>query len=172
MNGFFLKNLPDRACLDEMAARYPEMDADASEVYLHFMRLGSEVGTRISDYLGGHGLSTGRMSILMMLNSCPDEARNPGELAERCGVTPATVSRLIDSLIKDGYVERMPNPDNRRVSPVRMTAGGKAYLEGLLPGYFSQIARNFGPLSAAERKSFLSIMHKLQNHLNTQDKSE
>lgn len=167
MNGFFLKNLPDRACLDEMAERYPEMDADASEVYLHLMRLGSEMGTRISDYLGGHGLSPGRMSILMMLNSCPEEARNPGELAERCGVTPATVSRLIDNLVKDGHIERIPDPENRRVSPVRLTAEGKACLEGLLPGYFSQIAQNFGPLSAAERTSFLSVMQKLQNHLNT-----
>ncbi|MEX0332799.1 MAG: MarR family winged helix-turn-helix transcriptional regulator [Puniceicoccaceae bacterium] len=172
MNGFFLRNLPDRECLDEMAQRYPEMDADASEVYLHFMRLGSEVGSRVADYLAQYDLSTGRMSILMMLNSCPDEQRNPGELAERCGVTPATVTRLIDNLIKDGHIERVVNPDNRRVSPVRLTTSGKAFLEKLLPGYFSEIVNDFGPLSATERKTFLTLLLKLQNHLNDKNASQ
>ncbi|NDV62869.1 MarR family transcriptional regulator [Puniceicoccales bacterium CK1056] len=166
MNGFFLKNLPDRGCLEEMAERYPEMNPDAAEVYLHFLRLGADVGNRISDYLAGHKLSTGRMSVMMMLNSCPNESKTPGELAERCGVTAATISRLVDGLIKDGHVQRVPDPENRRVSPIRMTDAGRKHLEQLLPGYFKDVARMFGPLSANERNNFLKLLNKLQSNLN------
>jgi DNA-binding MarR family transcriptional regulator len=165
MNGFFLKNLPDRDCLGQMSERYPAMDPDAAEVYLHFFRLGSDIGNRISDYLAGHNLSTGRMSILMMLHTCHEESKTPGLLAERCGVTAATISRLIDGLIKDGYVERVPDPENRRVSPVQMTESGINHLETLLPGYFSLVAKLFAPLSSNERKTFLKLLNKLQNNL-------
>jgi DNA-binding MarR family transcriptional regulator len=169
MNGFFLKNLPDRDCLGQLSERYPEMDPDAAEVYLHFLRLGSDVGNRIATYLAGHSLSTGRMSILMMLNSCPDESKTPGDLAERCGVTAATISRLVEGLIRDGLLERVPDPENRRVSPVRMTAAGREHMEQLLPGYFSNVADIFAPLAPAERKTFLKLLNKL--HLNlTQSK--
>lgn len=170
MNGFLLKNLPDRDCLEEMAGRYPEMDADAAEVYLHFLRLGADVGNRVTDYLSGHQLSTGRMSILMMLNSCPEENKTPGELAERCGVTAATISRLVDGLIKDGQVERVPDPGNRRVSPIRMTKAGQAHLEELLPGYFRNVRDMFGTLSKTERKDFLKLLDKL--HDNLEEESE
>lgn len=166
MNGFFLKNLPDRECLEKMADRYPQMNADAAEIYLHLMRLGTDVGVRVSDYLSQYNLSTGRMSILMMLNAQEEEPSKPGELAERCGVTPATVTRLVESLIKDGYVERIPDPENRRINPVRMTQSGRVYLEALLPGYFSEITEDFSLLSAEERQTFLSVLIKLQNHLN------
>ena len=148
-----------------MAARYPEMDSDASEVYLHFLSLGSAVSNRISDYLAGHHLSTGRMSLLMLLNSHPDESRTPGDLAERCGVTAATVSRLVEGLIKDGHVERVPDPENRRVSPVQMTESGRKHLEQLLPGYFSNVTNMFGHLSPNERKQFLNLLNKLKINL-------
>ncbi|HSH10067.1 MAG TPA: MarR family transcriptional regulator [Oceanipulchritudo sp.] len=170
MNGFMIKNLPDRACLEQMAARYPEMDPGSTEVHLHFLRLGAKVGGRIADYLSKHALSSGRLSILMMLNACPEEARTPGELADRCGVTAATMSRLVEGLIKEGHLERVPDPENRRVSPVRMTAAGRAHLEQLLPGYFLAVADIFSPLSSVERQDFLTLLNKLQNHLNETEK--
>jgi DNA-binding MarR family transcriptional regulator len=170
MNGFFLKNLPDRTCLEQMAERYSEMDADSAEVYLHFLRLGSDVGNRITDYLAGHHLSAGRMSVLMMLNSCPEESKTPGELAERCGVTAATISRLVDGLIKDGHIERVPDPGNRRVSPIRMTESGRFHLEGLLPGYFRKVRGIFSALNPSERTTFLKLLNKLQNDLNDEIK--
>ncbi len=166
MNGFFLKNIPDRDCLEQFSEKHPEMNPGVMEVYLHFLHLGAEVGNRITEYLSGHKLSTGRFSILMILNGFPDESMTPGELAERCGVTAATISRLVEGLIQDGHLTRVPNPDNRRVSPVKITPGGRQNLEQLLPGYFARVNQMFGTLSDSERTSLLKLFKKLQTNLN------
>lgn len=166
MNGFFIKNLPDRDCLEQFSEKHPEMDPGVMEVYLHFLHLGAEVGNRITEYLSGHKLSTGRFSILMILNGHPDDPMTPGELAERCGVTAATISRLVEGLIQEGHLTRVPNPDNRRVSPVKISPEGRQYLEQLLPGYFARVNQMFGALSGSELASLLKLFKKLKTNLN------
>jgi DNA-binding MarR family transcriptional regulator len=52
-----------------------------------------------------------------------------GELAEAEQVRPPTISRLVQGLEADGLVERLPDPDDRRVHRVRATAAGRRLLE-------------------------------------------
>lgn len=166
MNRFFLKNVPDRNCIEQISEKHPEMDPGVMEVYLHFLHLGSQVGNRITEYLSGHKLSTGRFSILMILNGNPDDPVTPSELAERCGVTAATISRLVEGLIQDGHLTRVPNPLNRRVSPVMITPEGQQILIQLLPEYFAWVNQIFGTLSGSEQASLLKLIKKLQTNLN------
>lgn len=166
MHKFLLKKVPDRSCLTEIAGRFPEMDPDIAEVYLHFLKFSSLLGGEITEYLGKHGLSGGRMSIMMQLMKESEEPTTPGTLADMCGVTPATISGLVDGLIRDGYVERVVDPNDRRVQPVRLTKPGREHMEALLPGYFRRIRKLFGILEAGERNDFLLTLKKLESNLN------
>ena len=165
MNKLLLKNIPDRDCLNEASRRFPEMDPEIAEVYLHFLKFSSDLSTEIADYLGQYGISGGRMSILMQLAKEPEQVVTPGELADRCGVTRATISGLVDGLIRDGHVERVVDPQDRRVQPVRLTKSGCAHMEALLPGYFRKIRQLFSVLSADERGTVLQILKKLESKL-------
>ena len=44
------------------------------------------------------------------------------ELAQSLSIQPASASALVDRLIKDGYAERAPHPDDRRSIAVKPTA--------------------------------------------------
>jgi len=169
MNGFFIRNIPDRSCLDEMADRHEEMNPDAAELYLHFIRFSASLGDMISRYLEAFDLSTGRMSILMMLHTCDQAAVTPGELADRCGVTAATISRLVESLIREGLVARVPDPDNRRISPVQLTEKGQDLLVRVLPDYFCGIGSIFGHFEERDRQQFLDYLNQLQTTLNQKE---
>jgi DNA-binding MarR family transcriptional regulator len=48
------------------------------------------------------------------------------ELAERAGMTAQSVGELIDDLEKLGYVERRPDPTDRRAKRVHLTERGRA----------------------------------------------
>lgn len=168
MNKLLLNKIPDRECLREATERFPELDPDITEVYLHFLKLSADVGQEISDHLGQYGISGGRMSILMQLMKEENGgATTPGELAERCGVTPATISGLVDGLIRTEHVERVVDPQDRRVQPVRLTKSGREHMEALLPGYFELVKRLFKVLDAEERASLLGILKKLETNLET-----
>ncbi len=172
MNKLLINSPPDRKCLMEASARFPEMDPGINEVFLYFLKVSMDVVSEISDYLGKYGISGGRMSILMQLMKEPDKATPPGELAERCGVTPATISGLVDGLIKADYVERLVDPGDRRVQPVRLTKEGIEHMEGLLPGYFKLINRLFKVLDASERESLLGILKKLEANLKNKENDD
>lgn len=145
------------------------MDPDITEVYLHFLKVGSDVLSEIYDYLGQFGISGGRMSILMQLMKEDEGAIAPSELADRCGVTPATISGLVDGLIRTDHVERIVDPNDRRVQPVRLTKTGRERMEALLPGYIDLINRLFKVLDAEERASLLLILQKLQINLENKE---
>lgn len=52
-----------------------------------------------------------------------------GEIAALLGVKPPAASAMIDSLEREGYVEREHDADDRRVTIVRLTSAGEDALE-------------------------------------------
>src|SRR6266851_3740631 len=51
------------------------------------------------------------------------------ELARRQRVEAPTVCRMVDRLVRDGLVERLPHPDDRRASRVVLTEEGRRAAE-------------------------------------------
>ncbi|WP_274652748.1 MarR family transcriptional regulator [Paenibacillus humicola] len=52
-----------------------------------------------------------------------------GDLADRLGVDPSTLTRSLDPLYKQGIVDRQLNPDNRREVLIQLCDKGFAVLE-------------------------------------------
>jgi DNA-binding MarR family transcriptional regulator len=78
-----------------------------------------------------HGLSEGRLHVLFRLAGTPDHQLPLGELAEQLEVTPRNITGLIDHLERDGLVERIDDPDDRRLTYARLTAAGGRRIEGM-----------------------------------------
>ena len=78
-----------------------------------------------------HGLSEGRLHVLFQLAGAPGHKLPLGELAERLDVTPRNVTGLIDHLERDGLVERVDDPDDRRSTYARLTVAGGKRMESI-----------------------------------------
>src|SRR5437667_5874658 len=78
-----------------------------------------------------HGLSEGRLHVLFQLAAAPDHRLPLGELAEQLEVTPRNVTGLIDHLERDGLVERIDDPQDRRSTYARLTPAGGRRLESM-----------------------------------------
>ncbi|AYO31098.1 MarR family transcriptional regulator [Biomaibacter acetigenes] len=61
------------------------------------------------------------------------EGINQKELAEKMNIKSSTVARLLDRMEKDGLVKRQENPEDRRVTKIRLTEKGKELREKFLP---------------------------------------
>lgn len=161
-----LKDLPRYECLLEAAQEFPDLDPSAAEVFLHLLRTGDEAFRVVESHLAQHDITQGRFGVLMALwGNCQKEGRtvplSPAEIADRTGVTRATVTGLIDTLERSGLVERTPHSDDRRMTSVMITPRGDKLLKKILPAHFRQMAWLMGPLEPSERKTLVRLLTKI-----------
>jgi DNA-binding MarR family transcriptional regulator len=171
-----LKQLPRYECLLAAAEHFPELDPTAAEAFLHLLCTADEVFGVTDRNLAGHNISHGRFGVLMLLwrsgsprpaspteaGDCAEGPRTPAELAEAAGVTRATMTGLIDTLERDGYVQREPDLHDRRMMSVLLTSKGKQFLQEFLPGHFRAVAAMMSGLSENERKTLVTLLGKIR----------
>lgn len=176
MPHLLLKDLPRYECLLEAAKEFPDLDPSAAEAYLHLLRTGDDAFNVAERNLVGHNITQGRFCVLMLLwrslqpreetsgcaASCAPGPRTPAELAEAAGVTRATMTGLIDTLERDGFVKREPDPDDRRMMSVRLTARAEQFLREFLPGHYAVTSALMSTLTESERKTLVHLLTKIQ----------
>src|SRR4051812_20759821 len=82
---------------------------------------------RISRDDGADGVTGARLSALSVLVF--GGAQSLSQLARREGVASPTMSRIVDGLVRDGFVERTTVEDDRRQSRIVVTEDGRRLLE-------------------------------------------
>ena len=159
-----LKDLPRYERLLEASKQYPDLDPSACEVFMNLLRTGDEVFRLMHAHYHGHSISQGRFVVLLLLfdqlAGC-SSAHTPAELAEKAGVTRATMTGLIDTLERDGLVHREPDLVDRRMLSVILTKKGDAFIKALLPVHFRRITELMSPLNENERKTLKRLLNKI-----------
>ncbi len=105
------------------------VDMSAVEALAALKIAGHSLGMLMERWAEQHGLSQGRMGVLFRLLRCGDTPL--GDLAEDLGSTPRNITGLVDHLEKDGLVERVPDPDDRRSVRARLTEAGRGQIEAI-----------------------------------------
>jgi DNA-binding MarR family transcriptional regulator len=100
-----------------------------------------------------------RARILWQLVEAP---RRSGELAQRCVLTPASVSELVDSLERDGFVRRSEDRNDRRVVVVEITGRGRREIERVGELMRAPVAKVIAGLSAEKRARLAAALADLQ----------
>lgn len=105
---------------------------------------------RVADRLG-----VGR-SDLRAINLLEEGPIPQGALARRLGLTPPTVTALIDRLVADGFVKRSPHPTDRRIT-----------LVALLPSAWGRLAAVYRPIGHSVLAAADQLSAREQHHLTT-----
>lgn len=157
-----LRDLPRYEMLQEKAKRYPDLDAGAVEATLVLMRVASDVLEGFTTHFARNGTSQGRYLVMMMLDRpCVSSGMLPSELAEKLGVTRATVTGLLDGLEKDGLISRQMHPEDRRAFCIELTSKGRTLLAELLPEHYRRVAGLMAHLSDEERRQLVDLLYKV-----------
>ena len=162
---FFLKDLPTDRNIHDFAERYPNMNPSALKTCAGLMRTGSDLLAVFEAFLNNSGLSQGRFLTLIVMNRTPDEAINPSTLADKLGVTRATMTGLLDGLRKDGLIARRVYSEDRRKVDLLLTDAGRRMLDDILPQYYRYFARLTAYLDEGERQTLISLLKKVNQGL-------
>ncbi|MCB5186086.1 MarR family transcriptional regulator [Methylobacillus gramineus] len=156
-----LRDLPNKAVLDKFSGRYPEADVSAVTAFLHLLRVATDLSAALDSCLSRHGLLQGRWWVLILLMREDQSISTPSVLAEKAGVSRATMTGLIDGLERDGLIARLFDKEDRRRVSIQLTAAGQAKLDEVMPDYYTRLRLCMDSVTEAERDILNTILVKL-----------
>lgn len=156
-----LRDLPSVETLEKFAARYPEADVTAVSSFLHLLRVATDLSVALDACLSEHGLLQGRWWVLILLMREDNKTSTPSLLAEKAGVTRATMTGLLDGLAKDGLVERVFDEQDRRRVTVTLTDAGQAKLDDVMPDYYARLRSCMAGVSEKGRQKLEKTLGKI-----------
>jgi DNA-binding MarR family transcriptional regulator len=109
--------------------------------------------------LEAHGLSMWGYSVLVALDHSP--MRTQAALAEAIGADKTRIIPTLDELQEQGYIERRPDPDDRRVRLLAITDAGRAVKDATRAAIQRGEERWLSTLSADDRAVFLRVLRQL-----------
>ena len=74
------------------------------------------------DQIRPHGFTTSQAYVLMQLNQTSQLTMN--ELSDRLNAQTSTMTRIVNNLVRDGYIKRLKDESDRRIVVVALTEKG------------------------------------------------
>lgn len=150
--------------LIQEAQRRRMPDLDGIRLCFQTLSLAADIDRNCAALLTPHGLSEGRFVLLFLLDAAVDGLA-PNRLAERAGVTRATVTGLLDGLEREELIARHADANDRRALCVRLTRKGKRVASAVVEKHGLWIGSLFANLSASERKQLAVLLDKVSGNL-------
>jgi DNA-binding MarR family transcriptional regulator len=85
-----------------------------------------------------------------------------GGLSERLMVSNGNVTGLVDRLVTEGLVARLPSPEDRRQSRVKLTAAGKRAFDEMTPQHERWVDDLLAGMSRGDMAQLLELLAKLK----------
>lgn len=151
-------------CLCKMTKQYSDLDQPRAEMMTKLFLLNDDLLEMKQKALAEHNISEGRLMVLISIwgSSKPMTAT---DIADSIGVTKATITGLVDSLMKDNYIQKINCENDRRSVYLSLTDAGKSFLEVVLPAHSKKISDLARCLSDQETKQLLKTLNKLHDFM-------
>lgn len=90
------------------------------------------------------------------------------DLARLINVSTAAITGIVDRLVRDGYVARANDPEDRRIIRADLTAKGDKAVKKIVDQRKQIFSRVFGVLSEDDREKYLTILINVRDRLKEQ----
>ncbi len=117
-----------------------------------------------ADGLRRRNLTLPRRRLLMFLHELGP--LRSSELAHRLAVTPRAVTALVDGLVDSAYVERRPDPSDRRATFVELTESGKAICADMQQSFDSFATQLFAGISPGDIDAALRTISVIRTNID------
>ncbi len=145
---------------DDFYEQSPDGNVLATETVMNIVRTGDLLLDQIGRLLRPLGVSSPGGLVLGLLRDHGPMA--PSEIGDRLIVTRATVTGLVDSLERRGFVRRTPHPSDRRSLIVEITPDGLEMLAQIRVTVHRQEKAWMSVLSDADLRRLVRLLHRVQ----------
>jgi DNA-binding MarR family transcriptional regulator len=145
----------------DFQAEFPDGNPAAAELYATLLRAGEAINAEVNrTMIASFGVPFALLNSLAVIEGA-DQLFTPSEISNRTYTSSATTTATIDALERQGWVRRVPNPEDRRSTLIEITSEGQAVADRLLPGIRKLELATLSGLTSAERATMLKLLAKL-----------
>ncbi|KGN32798.1 MarR family transcriptional regulator [Knoellia sinensis KCTC 19936] len=146
----------------------PELDVTPLEILSRVSRLARRLDLARGEAFSEHELEGWEFDVLSALRRAgsPYEL-SPGQLVAETLVTSGTMTNRVDRLLTRGFVERHPDPRDRRGVIVRLTPEGMRVVDSALDDLLAHERELLAELPKAERTTLAKQLRSLLVPLET-----
>jgi DNA-binding MarR family transcriptional regulator len=131
----------------------------AEQVGERYLTVHHRMFRAVNDEMSGCGLSMARTKVLRRLRE--QGPTRQSALAADFGLSPHSITDIVDGLERLGMAERRPDPTDRRAKLVAITDAGEAGLDVANATRERLLTQIFGALSEADRATLLRLLGSL-----------
>lgn len=148
--------------VEAWARERDDLDLEPVAVFSRITRLARHLDLARREAFTAHGIESWEFDVLAALRraGAPYEL-SPGRLLRETLVTSGTMTNRVDRLAARGFVERYPDPDDRRGVIVRLTAEGKAAVDGAFTALLEAEHGLLQDLPAKDQKRLAALLRTL-----------
>lgn len=136
-------------------------DPSAMRVATSIMRVDQLLCAQFDRVLHPFGLTFARFEVLRMISFSRAGRLPLAKIGRRLMVHPASVTNAVDRLVASGFVERTPDPSDRRRVFASLTAEGERALTAATTA-LTDIDFGLGALSAQQRDAVFATLRILR----------
>ena len=139
-----------------------DLDLAPVEGFSRISRLSRHLDLARRDAFTASGIESWEFDVLAALRRAGDPYElSPGRLLRETLVTSGTMTNRVDRLTARNFVERLPDPHDRRGVLVRLTAEGLAAVDTAFTALLAAEAEILAPMPAADRAELADLLRTL-----------
>jgi DNA-binding MarR family transcriptional regulator len=148
--------------VEAWARARPDLDLGPMEVLSRVSRLSHHLDLARRTAFADHGIEPWEFDVLAALRRAgPPYELSPGRLLRETLVTSGTMTNRVDRLVGRSFVERLPDPRDRRGVLVRLTDLGRSTVDGALASLLEHERPLLAPLTPEERVQLALLLRRL-----------
>ncbi len=148
--------------VEAWARERDDLDLDPVAVFSRISRLARHLDLARREAFSAHGIESWEFDVLAALRRAgsPYEL-SPGRLLRETLVTSGTMTNRVDRLAGRGFVERSPDPEDRRGVIVRLTPEGKTAVDGAFEALLEAERLLLADLGPRDRARLAALLRTL-----------
>jgi DNA-binding MarR family transcriptional regulator len=156
------------AARNRFEQEFPGGSESANMSVVALAQVGEAFLALVDKALRHHNLSRAGREALAVIEGA-GQPLSPTAIAQRLIVTTASVTSLLDTLERRGFVVRLPDPRDRRKLLVELTQDGRAIVEAFLPQVVALQTAVMAPLSEPQRHQLVKLLSTVRAGLAAVD---
>ncbi|MFT3662573.1 MAG: MarR family transcriptional regulator [Gordonia sp. (in: high G+C Gram-positive bacteria)] len=138
-------------------------DDEAAAFVMSLLTTARRVSGCHNDLLADHDATDGRFASLLAISASP--GITPAALADTIGVSRATVTGLVDGLVKRNLVTRTADDQDRRTLCLSVTDAGRTAADDLVPAAGGRLSALADGIDPADRAAALRVFARIAENI-------
>ncbi|RZA35544.1 MAG: MarR family transcriptional regulator [Lysobacteraceae bacterium] len=149
----------------DLASRLTQDHHQSLKLWLRMLsctvRIENEIRTRLR---ATFGITLPRFDLMAQLERHPEGLRM-GELSRRMMVTGGNITGITDQLEREGLVLRVPDPQDRRASAVRLTPAGRTAFAEMAAVHERWIDEMLADIPSEDKAGLIALLASMKDGL-------